>query len=98
MRLSQDQMRELNAHLSAKIQEYQQINRDEHGADLAGDPDSEGEALTFRTMWVTVGDPAPSRDGDTRDSGAAAPGTGAEAQRPEHSPASSSTASPSSRA
>lgn len=62
MRLSQEQMRELNDLVSTKIQEYSRLNRDAHGADLPGDPDSDGEALTYRALWVTVGEQSAKRE------------------------------------
>lgn len=58
LRLSREQMKELSALMIATVDEYWQINRDAHGTDLPGDPDSEGEALTFRTMWVIAGEPS----------------------------------------
>ena len=57
LRLSTEQMRELNQLVSSKLLDYSRLNRDEHGADLPGDPDSEGETLTFRALWVAVGQP-----------------------------------------
>lgn len=81
MRLSREQMIELSARVDQTMQEYLRLNRDEHGVDLAGDPDSDGAALTFRTMWVAVGEQSAVREGDS--------------QRPEGSSSSSSTASPS---
>lgn len=79
LRLSREQMTELNELVSAKIQEYSRLNRDEHGADLPGDPDSGGAALTFRALWVSVGEAPTERDADP--------------QRPKGSSSSSSTAS-----
>lgn len=83
VRVSREQMRELNRLVNSTILEYSRLNRDEHGADLPGDPDSEGETLTFRALWVAVGEPS---------------GEAPAAQRPEGSSSSSSTARPSSRA
>ncbi len=88
LRLSTEQMGELNQLFSTKLQEYSRLNRDEHGADLPGDPDSDGAALTFRALWVSVGEQAPERTA----------GTSVEdpdAQRSEDDSSSSSTASPS---
>ena len=61
LRLSRAQMIELNELVNTKIQEYGRLNRDAHGADVPGDPDSDGAALTFRALWVNVGERAPER-------------------------------------
>lgn len=62
LRLSREQMRELNRLVSTKVREYSQLNRDEHDADILGDPDSDGVALTFRVLWAAVGEQSPKRD------------------------------------
>lgn len=54
LRLSIDQARELNRRIQGVIHEYDRLNRDEHGVDRPGDPDSEGQASTFRVMWAAV--------------------------------------------
>lgn len=59
MRLSPAQVKELNSVVSSKLLEFQALNRDEHGANVPGDPDSEGEATDFRVMWVSVAAPSP---------------------------------------
>ncbi|MDN5899912.1 MAG: helix-turn-helix domain-containing protein [Brachybacterium sp.] len=88
LRLSREQMGELNQLFKTKLQEYSQLNRDEHGTDLPGDPDSDGEAIVFRALWVSVGEQAPEREAGTS---VGDPGV----QRPEDDASSSSTASPS---
>lgn len=62
MRLSEDQMRELNRLVTSTVQEYHQKNRDGHGADVPGDPDSDGDALPYRVLWATVGEQSVERD------------------------------------
>lgn len=54
LRLSTDQAREMNRKIQDVLHEYNRLNRDEHGADLPGDPDSEGQATSFRVMWAAV--------------------------------------------
>ncbi|AXK44673.1 winged helix-turn-helix domain-containing protein [Brachybacterium saurashtrense] len=83
LRLSPGQARELFETVAAKIDEFVSLNRDESGADLPGDPDSEGDAQDLQMLFTVVGG-RPHRAGPE----------GAQAA----SPHSSSAASPSSRA
>lgn len=56
MRLSTAQAKELYATVQATLTKFNQINRDEQGADLPGDPDSEDEALDTRVLFTVVGE------------------------------------------
>jgi DNA-binding transcriptional ArsR family regulator len=56
MRLSRAQARELFAAVTERLQEFNRINRDAHGADLPGDPDSEGAAQDFRVLFTVLGE------------------------------------------
>ncbi|MGP9537630.1 helix-turn-helix domain-containing protein [Brachybacterium sp. AOP43-C2-M15] len=98
LRLSKEQMRELNRTINAALHEYQLINRDELGANLPGDPESDQEAYTFKVLWAAVGELSPQqeRSRERRESGDGATDGG---EAPGSQPSDgSSTASPSSRA
>lgn len=56
LRLSRTQTRELFAAVQEKIQEYLALNRDDSGADLPGDPDSDGDAQDVRMLFTMVGE------------------------------------------
>lgn len=65
LRISSDQFDELSELIGTTIMEFNRLNRDEHGADLAGDPDSEGSATDFHVLFTLVGDRdahSPSQD------------------------------------
>jgi len=86
MRLSRQQARELFASVQEKLLEYNRLNRDPNGADLPGDPDSEGSAQDVRVLFTVLG----ARRNTEQD---ADPARSAEAPAPH-----SGTESPSSRA
>lgn len=56
MRLSRAQARELFEAVEEKLLEYNRINRDAQGADLPGDPDSDGEAQDVRVLFSLLGE------------------------------------------
>lgn len=69
MRLSRVQARGLFDAVREKLEEYNVLNRDENGADLPGDPDSEGAAQDVQVLFTMVSErpheaaPVPA-DGD----------------------------------
>lgn len=54
LRLSREQARELFAAVERKIEEYFVLNRDRSGADLPGDPDTDGGALDVQMLFTMV--------------------------------------------
>lgn len=56
LRLSREQAAALNRTVQSELTRYRRLNRDEQGGDTAGDPDSEGEARTYRVLWAAVGE------------------------------------------
>ncbi len=69
LRMSPQQAEELTATITAAIKDANRLNRDEHGVDLPGDPDSEGCAQDFRILFAITEDspsapdhPAPHSD------------------------------------
>ncbi|MDO5663072.1 MAG: helix-turn-helix domain-containing protein [Brachybacterium sp.] len=70
LRLSPEQAEEFVGRVTDLIQEMHRLNRDESGADVPGDPDSDDEARDFRLLFgLTATHPEavprsdPSRDG-----------------------------------
>lgn len=97
MRLSRVQARELFAAVQQVLVEYNALNRDANGADLPGDPDSDGVAEDVRVLFTMVGERPPPAGPGTGTAGTGAPA----ADRPvggEGADAHSSTERPSSRA
>lgn len=62
LRLSTEQAKELNDRIAATVNEYSRLNRDEDLSLLPGDPDSDGEAHSFRVLWAAVGEQSPAHD------------------------------------
>lgn len=88
LRLSREQARELFDAVQQKLEEYVAVNRDEHGADRPGDPDSGGDAQDVRMLFTMVGERPHATDRGADGDDSHAPGV----------VSSSSTASPASRA
>lgn len=57
LRMDRDQAKEMNRRISEIVEEYNRLNRDENGAALPGDPDSDGAAVDLRVMYALVADP-----------------------------------------
>lgn len=70
LRLSREQTRELFAAVEQKIQEYLPLNRDESGADLPGDPDTDGDGQDVQMLFTMVSErprgDTPDAAGDAR--------------------------------
>lgn len=56
LRMSAAQAEEFVRRVTGIIQEMNSLNRDEDGADMPGDPDSEGEAMDFRVLFAVAAD------------------------------------------
>ena len=69
MRLSTAQAKELFSKVHDILQKFNEINRDEHGADLPGDPDSDGEALDARVLFTVVGERSHVEQGESGSDG-----------------------------
>jgi len=54
LRLSVKQAKELNALIQTTLAEYNTLNRDEHGVEIPGDPDSEDAAFHYQVLWAAV--------------------------------------------
>ena len=52
LRVSPAQKEELTELVDAKIMEYHRLNRTADGQDIAGDPDSEGDAQTYQLLFA----------------------------------------------